>query len=1087
MQQSQEKKVIDLTSEITDLNQIFTEEKKPEVRPSLITAYYSKQDILSSTPHTPPPKSDLNQKTLGISEYLHQTYSDRGAIDLEESYYNIPYIFKNFKESSKPSFPKDVSEIINSSNSARDTYKTKPENISSFEKFKEKNPERRVLPFPSMGKLNKLENKEQSALSQLRKWKNKEIASELKIPDKRTRDQEDEKNGIPVKKKKDPKAENKEFLSQHNHQTFQVMDFIKEQQARVEEEKKNKVNLADELKKKEIEQREYQRIMKNADFSSAVQISDEEVKRRAYMIRYNTRFELSSFYHFILNTDVYNLTFSGSCTEIPTKFSDGAVYIQAFESAFFEEVKGEILSALRQNDMSEFCTTSLSVHSEKDGFGFLVSRDDRDQDPGRFRFNYRVQNDDILLIIPNLSDFKDTEFKHNFSDWKMHPDAILGIVERKKGSNYSELQIKIRHSHLSVFETQPKCYIFIIDTCTTILREYKMIRLAEFLEVKDQIFDPRRTVFQKRSSVLEDFVSAIERYHNDSQLDCIARASSVISGIVLLQGPPGTGKTHTIKGIISAILRKEQEESGAIPYVLVCAPSNSAIDEIANRVATDKLYDINGKPRDDVKLLRVGNNPRKSAGDIREKLKKDAKETPAKVQEMSLGALVSKLVTQGGTEDGNKQIDKLLEDIKIIDISLQKAREKKNKGLTISLEEQRSKVQKSLFQAKQSNKTLKDKRRECEDGILNTSHIVFSTLSAAGSKEMLSIRHPFDYVIIDEACQCVELSSLIPLQFGSKVAILVGDPKQLPATTFCYNSNRNLYSRSLFERLMQGGSKVDILTIQYRMIPDICDFPSMYFYDNRLETFEDLKQESVPSWIGTPGLLFIDLKSSAESRNSSETSISNTKEAEFIGKLYTMLKPLHGSRLGIGIITPYKKQSIIIKEYLNRFYEEDWKIDVEVNTIDGFQGREKDVIIFSAVRTGETIGFLADARRMNVAITRARYALWIVGKLECLQKNQEWNELIIHCKNVNKVVSCMEFREVQDRFEPKREYQERSNKVYFHKRKQKTREKGVGHKNTGGNLEPRKVFETEKKKNNDPVKKKVDSEKQALDIIHRFI
>ena len=160
------------------------------------------------------------------------------------------------------------------------------------------------------------------------------------------------------------------------------------------------------------------------------------------------------------------------------------------------------------------------------------------------------------------------------------------------------------------------------------------------------------------------------------------------------QGPPGTGKTHTIQGILSAIIQKENNK----PFVLVCAPSNSAVDEIANRVALDGLYDIDGSQKIYTSILRIGNKFTKNFQDIREKLKKDLRESPPAVKEIMLSTKVAALLKNEGTENGNIEIDKLLKDLENIDKSLLAARQKKKpNSLIISLEEKRTQTSNALF------------------------------------------------------------------------------------------------------------------------------------------------------------------------------------------------------------------------------------------------------------------------------------------------------------------------------------------------------------------------------------------------------
>ena len=481
--------------------------------------------------------------------------------------------------------------------------------------------------------------------------------------------------------------------------------------------------------------------------------------------------------------------------------------------------------------MSDFGEVMIHVHSNKNGFGYVEARDERS---GKFKFSYRAQPDDIVVIIPYTEaevEYTDELFLKSFHDWKINPISFVGVVERE--SRRDPFRIRIREDFLSFFEPSLRCRIFIINTVTTMLREFKMIRSAEFMQLNPQIINPKAPVFSSKCQKIDDFLSAIEQHFNPSQLDAISKAASITSGIVLLQGPPGTGKTHTIRGILSAIIQKEKPN---VPHILVCGPSNASVDEIANRIATEKLLDVNGAIKEDIKILRIGNQ-KKYKADIRENLKKNLRDTPAAVEKITLSAKVSEILKMEDT--GYSKIDNLLQDLQNIEKMLIIANKKQEKSKIVALEEKKSSTEKALFREKQSNKSANNKRKEVEIALLNTSEIIFCTLSGAGSKEIKEINHSFDYIIIDEAGQSVELSSLIPFQYGCRAAIMVGDPKQLPATTFNANSAKILYNRSLFERLSTGGTKVEMLTIQYRMINEICRFPSIYFYNNKLETSDD--------------------------------------------------------------------------------------------------------------------------------------------------------------------------------------------------------------------------------------------------------
>lgn len=342
-----------------------------------------------------------------------------------------------------------------------------------------------------------------------------------------------------------------------------------------------------------------------------------------------------------------------------------------------------------------------------------------------------------------------------------------------------------------------------------------------------------------------------------------------------------------------------------------------------------------------------------------------------------------------------------------------------------------------------------------EESVLHSAHIVFSTLNSAGSVMMDGTE--FCVALIDEAAQCVEPSILIALRRGCRQCIMVGDQKQLPATVFSATSNMNQYDRSLFQRLTETGHPYIMLDTQYRMTPDICAHPSMAFYGGRLKSGPNVSTASyLPAMFysrrsssslphtthpssGPPAifgsLMFLDLQSSVEQRwQHNNDSLLNREEASLCRHLVAALeeecrlrcqktvptthhqqhqqKQSVRSLLGsIGIIAPYSAQVGLLKSLFHHTHTDTDRpccdLDVEVGTVDGFQGREKDIVIVTAVRSNESgsIGFVADARRLNVALTRAKKALFVVGHAATLRRNPQWGGLIAHIERERSFVS----------------------------------------------------------------------------------
>eukprot|EP00580_Thalassiosira_gravida_P011382 CAMPEP_0201635100 /NCGR_PEP_ID=MMETSP0493-20130528/7767_1 /ASSEMBLY_ACC=CAM_ASM_000838 /TAXON_ID=420259 /ORGANISM="Thalassiosira gravida, Strain GMp14c1" /LENGTH=462 /DNA_ID=CAMNT_0048107027 /DNA_START=243 /DNA_END=1631 /DNA_ORIENTATION=+ len=318
-------------------------------------------------------------------------------------------------------------------------------------------------------------------------------------------------------------------------------------------------------------------------------------------------------------------------------------------------------------------------------------------------------------------------------------------------------------------------------------------------------------------------------------------------------------------------------------------------------------------------------------------------------------------------------------------------------------------------------------RSKLRSQILGGSSVVVATLSGSGSKAFIDAvcRDPtrndseFDAVIIDEACQASEPESLIPFKFNPTTITLVGDPKQLPVLTLSGSSpNNKLFECSLFERLQSLNFPTILLRRQYRMHENIAAFPSEQFYQGKLITPVSVKDRLKPSWICPcfPTLCFWDTNGRNMTANHMGHGFMNKEEADFI--THTLLSTLAHTFLNkadvevtVGIISFYRDQVKLLREQLARIPAlSNSRLKVKVATVDGFQGSECDIIILSCVRShsqstrdgqrrGNSIGFLNDNRRVNVALTRAKCSLWIVGNAEVLEASELWRKLMRHFRN----------------------------------------------------------------------------------------
>jgi senataxin len=385
--------------------------------------------------------------------------------------------------------------------------------------------------------------------------------------------------------------------------------------------------------------------------------------------------------------------------------------------------------------------------------------------------------------------------------------------------------------------------------------------------------------------------------------------------------------------------------------VLVCAPSNSALDEIVLRIMHSGLLGPNGTSYSPT-LVRVGVNVHHS------------------VESVSMEALVRERVGEVG------------------DLAAGAAASSEKK-FERALEKDRVKL-----------------------AILDEAAVVCSTLSFSGSGMFARMTSQFDVVVIDEAAQAVEPSTLVPLCYGAKQVFLVGDPRQLPATVLSSIATEHNYNQSLFKRFEQCGYPIHLLKTQYRMHPAIREFPSTRFYAGELEDGPRMAQKTKRPWhdnlLFRP-FVFIDVASGKEYRGGG-MSWANDEEATLAVALVAVLVknyPELASGEKIGVISPYKAQVKNIRRKLAEQLGEERARKVDVNSIDGFQGREKDVCIFSVVRaptSGKGLGFVADERRINVGLTRSKSSLIVLGSAKALKGDDNWGGLVASARDRNLIV-----------------------------------------------------------------------------------
>ncbi|KAF8089759.1 hypothetical protein N665_0497s0003 [Sinapis alba] len=540
---------------------------------------------------------------------------------------------------------------------------------------------------------------------------------------------------------------------------------------------------------------------------------------------------------------------------------------------------------------------------------------------------------------------------------------------------------------------------------------------------------------------------------NSSQEDAILRCLEAkncnhCNNIKLIWGPPGTGKTKTTSVLLLSLLKMRCR-------TLTCAPTNIAVLEVASRVVklvseslsfggyglgdlvlfgnkermkiddrenlldvfldyrVEKLYDcfqaVTGWRANANRMISLLSDPKEvyhqsfiknECRDKRPSFKKFVQERFSKLRtdlHFQFSTLCLHLPTASLSflvaEEMNQTND-LLRTMKVSDVVGKEDNTRKQdcvKMLGLICEG----IDLPDFIGKFGLKRL----------CLENAHLIFCTASSSAKLHMSS---PIQLVVIDEAAQLKECESAIPLQLpGLQHAVLIGDEKQLPAMIQSKIASQADLGRSLFERLVLLGHKKQLLNMQYRMHPSISIFPNREFYGMRILDAPSVRVRSYEKQF-LPGKMyapysFINIPYGREQfgqgfslKNIVEVSVVD----KIVSKLYAVSRKSRRS-ISVGVISPYKAQVFAIQEKIGKQYDTSEQFTVSVRSVDGFQGGEEDIIIISTVRSNGkgAIGFLSNQQRTNVALTRARFCLWILGNESTLTNNRTvWSQLVDDAK-----------------------------------------------------------------------------------------
>jgi predicted DNA helicase len=585
---------------------------------------------------------------------------------------------------------------------------------------------------------------------------------------------------------------------------------------------------------------------------------------------------------------------------------------------------------------------------------------------------YRFYRDDMPDHQINIGDVVLASRKHPLKD------GVEGTVF-EKGKNF-----------ISVVFSQklPSGKKWRIDLFVNDITFKRMLGTLEFFEKGYSLFDEEIILGQKKPEICEEEIEFFNSELNEYQKEAVKKAVCSPQ-LFLIHGPPGTGKTTTLIETI--------QQHAKLGYkILATADSNTAVDNI-----------VEGLIKRGINVVRIGH--------------------PARLKKELLDVSIDAKVENHPKYQEIKKIEKKIQKLRTLQEGYKKPVPQRRRGLSYEEIVRYAKTGKKVrghkvetlksmaewIRLQKNIQKLINQKRKIEEHIieeiLENAEVICATNSGAGSDFLFE--DIFDVVFIDEASQSTEPSCLIPLIKGKK-AVLAGDHKQLPPTVL--HPQAKGLSFTMFERFIKiYPESAYMLRVQYRMNDVIKEFSSKEFYggelisapsvkDRKLSDITD-KKGNTPITDDTP-VVFIDTGGKfLEKQKKGSRSKYNPQEAQTVKDIVNRLKEVGVMPEDIGIITPYKDH----EEYLKKIIP-----DVEVKTVDGFQGREKEVIIISLVRSNpdEEIGFLDDLRRLNVALTRAKRKLIVIGDEKTLSSNEIYKKFIGFVKEKGKFIPVEEIK-----------------------------------------------------------------------------
>ncbi len=542
-------------------------------------------------------------------------------------------------------------------------------------------------------------------------------------------------------------------------------------------------------------------------------------------------------------------------------------------------------------------------------------------------------------------------------------DRVEGTISHQNGNR---LKITLRTDELPDFARDGKLGIDVLFDDNSYDEMQVALKSANEISDKPEGNLVRILTGEKAPTFHENLPKIFIPKLNESQLLAVDKILTA-NELAIIHGPPGTGKTTTLVQAIKALIKQDNQK------ILVVAPSNTAVDLLSEKLSEEGLN-----------VLRVGN--------------------PARVTERLMSLTLDAKMSEHPMIKNAKILKKQANEYKNMAHKYKKSFGKSERDQRKLLFEEAHKIMKEVGNTEQY----------IIDDLVAKAQVITATLVGSNHYTVRNVK--FKTVVIDEAGQALEPACWIPILKAEKV-ILAGDHCQLAPTIKSNEAAKSGLSTTLLEKCVAlHPEAVTLLEEQYRMNEQIMAHSSKIFYENKLKAHHSVAKHLL--FESDSPLLFIDTAGCSFDEKLDGTSSINPEEARFLFKhlsLFTNELKTHFSVENfpsIAIISPYKQQINILKEQLEHSPDlQEYLSKISVNTIDSFQGQERDIVYISLTRSNAegAIGFLSDIRRMNVSMTRARKKLVVIGDSATLASSPFYADFITFSQEIEAYQSAWEW------------------------------------------------------------------------------